>query len=480
MATQVKFRGGTTTEHSTFVGSDREMTVDTTKETLVVHDGSTAGGFPLARASSSESFTCGALIATTLTGNGSAITNLPVDPDNYVNSASWNTSTGVLTLTRTGSLADITATIPTEIPSQSGNTGKHLTTDGTTVSWSTIPTEIPSQSGNTGKHLTTDGSAVSWVTIPTEIPSQSGNNGKYLTTDGSAVSWVTIGAGGNDYVDSIAFSTSTGVLTVGRTGSLADLTVDLDGKYSESGHNHSGVYSTTGHTHSDVTTSVAGFMSTADKTKLDGVATSANNYSHPSVNHIPTGGAADQFLKYSSSGAAIWAQQAGVTPTSIVSFTSGSGTYSPPTGTKVWLAFFSGGGGGGGGGTVGGAGTGGDGAHGGLSWTGNETSPMAGIVYSVGTGGLGGVITGTVGAAGSSGVSTTVVDPSGVTQIAGGGGGGSISFHQAIGASGLSGNNGHISLGGGGAGGMGGGNNVSTAFAGGDGSDGRLTILFFS
>jgi hypothetical protein len=35
----------------------------------------------------------------------------------------------------------------------------------------------------------------------------------------------------NDYVDSLAFSTSTGVLTAGRTGSLSDLTVDLDGRY---------------------------------------------------------------------------------------------------------------------------------------------------------------------------------------------------------------------------------------------------------
>lgn len=35
----------------------------------------------------------------------------------------------------------------------------------------------------------------------------------------------------NTYADSLAFSTSTGVLTVGRSGSLADLTVDLDGRY---------------------------------------------------------------------------------------------------------------------------------------------------------------------------------------------------------------------------------------------------------
>ena len=32
-------------------------------------------------------------------------------------------------------------------------------------------------------------------------------------------------------MDSLAFSTSTGVLTVGRSGSLGDLTVDLDGAY---------------------------------------------------------------------------------------------------------------------------------------------------------------------------------------------------------------------------------------------------------
>ena len=38
-------------------------------------------------------------------------------------------------------------------------------------------------------------------------------------------------ADGNNYVDSLAFSTSTGVLTLGRNGSLSDLTVDLDGRY---------------------------------------------------------------------------------------------------------------------------------------------------------------------------------------------------------------------------------------------------------
>ena len=46
MATQVQFRRGTTSEHSTFTGADGEVTVDTDKNVTVVHDGTTQGGFP--------------------------------------------------------------------------------------------------------------------------------------------------------------------------------------------------------------------------------------------------------------------------------------------------------------------------------------------------------------------------------------------------------------------------------------------------
>ena len=50
MPTQLQLRGGTTAQHATFTGLVREVTVDTTKDTLVVHDGSTVGGHELARA----------------------------------------------------------------------------------------------------------------------------------------------------------------------------------------------------------------------------------------------------------------------------------------------------------------------------------------------------------------------------------------------------------------------------------------------
>jgi hypothetical protein len=47
----LQLRRGTTSEHSTFTGLVGEVTIDTTKDTVVVHDGTTAGGIPLAKES---------------------------------------------------------------------------------------------------------------------------------------------------------------------------------------------------------------------------------------------------------------------------------------------------------------------------------------------------------------------------------------------------------------------------------------------
>ena len=49
MAKLLKLRRGTTTQHASFTGAEGEVTVDTSKDTAVVHDGSQAGGRPLAR-----------------------------------------------------------------------------------------------------------------------------------------------------------------------------------------------------------------------------------------------------------------------------------------------------------------------------------------------------------------------------------------------------------------------------------------------
>ncbi|MEX0828417.1 MAG: hypothetical protein WD005_05635, partial [Haliea sp.] len=53
MPDQVQLRGGSANENDSFTGAQREVTVDTTSNTLRVHDGTTTGGHPLAQGSTS-------------------------------------------------------------------------------------------------------------------------------------------------------------------------------------------------------------------------------------------------------------------------------------------------------------------------------------------------------------------------------------------------------------------------------------------
>lgn len=62
-------------------------------------------------------------------------------------------------------------------------------------------------------------------------------------------------------------------------------------------------------TYGDATTSAHGLMTAADKAKLNGIASNANNYSHPTSagnKHIPAGGSAGQILRWSADGTATW------------------------------------------------------------------------------------------------------------------------------------------------------------------------------
>lgn len=118
---------------------------------------------------------------------------------------------------------------------------------------------------------------------------------KVYRWSGSTYVYITSGA-----VDSVAGKTGVVSLVKADVGlSNVDNTTDLgkpisiatqaalDGKASSS---HVGA---TGTAHGVATTSVAGFMSATDKSKLDGVATGANNYTHPSGDgnlHVPATG----------------------------------------------------------------------------------------------------------------------------------------------------------------------------------------------
>lgn len=82
---------------------------------------------------------------------------------------------------------------------------------------------------DTNKVYVYDGSA--WLDVSSEIPSQTGNSGKYLTTDGTNASWATISAGG---MTSLATGSLSGTSTniSGISSSYRDLYLIVKGFYS--------------------------------------------------------------------------------------------------------------------------------------------------------------------------------------------------------------------------------------------------------
>jgi hypothetical protein len=83
MAKTLQFRRGTTSELSTQTGAEGEIFIDTTKDTVVVMDGSTPGGFPLA---TEASVTGDVVFDSVLIGNVSIIGNTIAGVDSYGNS----------------------------------------------------------------------------------------------------------------------------------------------------------------------------------------------------------------------------------------------------------------------------------------------------------------------------------------------------------------------------------------------------------
>jgi hypothetical protein len=85
---------------------------------------------------------------------------------------------------------------------------------------------LPSQTGNSGKYLTTNGSAKSWGTVSQySLPSQTGNSGKFLTTNGTAESWGTVNA--SPTITALATDVSVGTGTSFTIGSLSTNYIEI-------------------------------------------------------------------------------------------------------------------------------------------------------------------------------------------------------------------------------------------------------------
>lgn len=140
MARQVQLRRGTTAEHSTFTGAVGEVTVDTDKDVVVVHDGSTAGGVPLLK---SADLTAGSGISVT----GTTIANTA--PDQTV---TLTASTGIST---SGTYPDFTITNAAPDQTVVLTEGSNVTITGTYPNFTIASTDTnTTYTAGTGLDLT--------------------------------------------------------------------------------------------------------------------------------------------------------------------------------------------------------------------------------------------------------------------------------------------------------------------------------------
>ena len=109
MATQLQLRRGTTSETGSFTGAVGEVTVDTTKDTLVVHDGSTAGGFEMAKADGSNIEKLSKSGATKIATTSSGISVTGGNSGTNIDIASFTSATGALNI----NCSDLSAANPT-------------------------------------------------------------------------------------------------------------------------------------------------------------------------------------------------------------------------------------------------------------------------------------------------------------------------------------------------------------------------------
>ena len=94
------------------------------------------------------------LASPTFTGTVSGITKAMVSLGNVDNTTDANKPVSTAT----------SAALLASVPTQTGNSGKYLSTDGTASSWTAVDA-LPAQTGNSGKYLTTSGTAASWATL---------------------------------------------------------------------------------------------------------------------------------------------------------------------------------------------------------------------------------------------------------------------------------------------------------------------------
>jgi hypothetical protein len=147
-------------------------------------------GITDALASSTAASTYAPINNPTFTGTVSGISKSMVGLGNVENTAlsTWTGSTSITTL---GTIATGTWS-GTTIGTTKGGTGLTSYSSGDILYASATDTLAKLAKGSNGQILTLASGLPSWADAPITLPTQTGNGGKYLTTDGTTASWATL------------------------------------------------------------------------------------------------------------------------------------------------------------------------------------------------------------------------------------------------------------------------------------------------
>ena len=218
MAQQVQFRRGTTSQHGSFTGAVGEVTVDTDKDTLLVHDGSTAGGKEIASLAGTQTLTSKTLTSPVINTGTFGTSILPVSADGTtLGSASKEFSDLFLAdggTIQLGNDQDVTIT--------------HVQDTGILLNGSS-----KIQFTNSAESIHSDGSKLILTSnsVAFSLPTADGSNGQVLTTNGSGVlSFAAASGGGSSAADDITggdaavtITTSSGNITIDAAASDSDI-----------------------------------------------------------------------------------------------------------------------------------------------------------------------------------------------------------------------------------------------------------------
>jgi hypothetical protein len=192
-------------------------------------------------------------------------------------------------------------------------TGNVSNTVGTAASIS-----IPYFSYDAQGHITKSGTKT--LTINTEKNTDTHYTSKNIVGASATASANAAASNGSVFINHLESNSTTPTSSHKIIGSGATTVVsDASGNIT---------INSTNTTYNVATTTANGLMSSSDKTKLDGVATGANNYIHPTTSgnkHIPSGGSSGQILRWSADGTAVWGADTDTNTT--YTFTGGTNSF---------------------------------------------------------------------------------------------------------------------------------------------------------